>query len=43
MKLAWICYDEYNNAVIKFTEPERYLYRVIVPIVYTEIIEHEAD
>ena len=43
MKLAWICYPYYedNEALpepeIKFYEPERYLYKIIIPIVYARI------
>jgi hypothetical protein len=34
MKLAWICYDHYNDVKICFEEPEDWLYSKIVPIVY---------
>ena len=38
MRLAWICYkeddDEYTPPVILFEEPESWVYRKIVPIVY---------
>lgn len=39
MKLAWICYDdpEDSRPVIKFSEPEPYMFWRIVPIVYAEI------
>ena len=43
MKLAWICYDHHNTPLILFVKPERYMYRVIIPIVYTEIQEHDSD
>jgi hypothetical protein len=38
MKLAWLCYlhdvDDDILPVIRFEEPERWVYRKIVPIVY---------
>lgn len=49
MKLAWICYEhdglwgKEKKAIIVFVEPERYKYHTIIPIVYAEIVEHEAD
>ena len=47
MKLAWLCYDyedrnypyTYNDPVILFQEPLRYLYDKVVPIVYAVIEE----
>ena len=42
MKLAWICYDdyeEYPTVEIKFEEPNHYMYSRVVPIVYAEIVE----
>ena len=40
MKLAWLCYPHWHDSgkdympVIRFEEPERWIYRKIVPIVY---------
>ena len=38
MRLAWLCYlhDEEDDIlhVIRFVEPERWVYRKVVPIVY---------
>lgn len=38
MRLAWLCYlhDEEDDIlpVIRFEEPERWIYRKVVPIVY---------
>jgi hypothetical protein len=38
MKLAWLCYlhdvDDDILPVIRFEEPERWVYRKVVPIVY---------
>jgi hypothetical protein len=45
MKLAWLCYlhDEDDLLpVIRFEEPERWIYRKIVPIVYA-ILEVDND
>jgi hypothetical protein len=51
MKLAWICYKEYHTdwadsgasvistPIILFREPNRNLYEMIIPIVYTEIVK----
>lgn len=42
MKLAWLCYyyeDDNDTVEIVFTEPERYRWHKIVPIVYAEIVE----
>lgn len=39
MKLAWICYSEYGDVTICFSEPERWQFERIVPIVYAEIVE----
>jgi hypothetical protein len=42
MKLAWICYPEYDDedVVIKFEQPESWRhYRRVVQIVYSEIDE----
>jgi len=45
MKLAWICYkeddDEWAHPVIRFVEPERWVYRKVVPIVYAILEETE--
>jgi hypothetical protein len=43
MKLAWICYDHFEdtdaswNPVILFIEPDKHRYRLVIPIVYAEI------
>lgn len=49
MKLAWICYNaewdnekeiyrlSYDHPIIVFTEPDKFDYYKIVPIVYAEI------
>jgi hypothetical protein len=49
MKLAWLCYPhDYGDdpddlyPVIRFEEPERWIYRKIVPIVYA-ILEVDND
>ena len=38
MRLAWLCYfhdeDDIILPVIRFVEPERWIYRKVVPIVY---------
>lgn len=41
MKLAWLCYDQFGDIVIKFEEPDRRMnsYWKIVPIVWTEIVD----
>ena len=42
MKLAWICYDDNEidpQMFVVFTEPERWRYSRVVPIVYAEIEE----
>lgn len=46
MKLAWICYpygddddDDPVEPTLLFTEPPRYLYGRIIPIVYAELKE----
>lgn len=42
MKLAWICYDDdaiFPQVIIVFSEPERWRYNRVVPIVYAEIVE----
>jgi hypothetical protein len=41
MKLAWICYPEYDDedVVIKFEQPLSRHYRRVVQIVYSEIDE----
>jgi len=49
MKLAWLCYPhDYGDdpddlyPVIRFVEPERWVWRKIVPIVYA-ILEVDND
>jgi hypothetical protein len=42
MKLAWLCYDNdenYPQVIIVFSEPSRWRYSKVVPIVYAEIEE----
>lgn len=50
MKLAWLCYDEHSEeeqrvsgvgaeVTIVFSEPSRWQYSKVVPIVYAEIEE----
>jgi hypothetical protein len=42
MKLAWLCYlhDEDDLLpVIRFEEPERWIYRKVVPIVYAVLVD----
>ena len=39
MKLAWLCYDTDGDVVIKFEQPGTWYYKLVVPIVYAEIIE----
>ena len=46
MRLAWLCYlhDEEDDIlpVIRFVEPERWVYRKVVPIVYAILEETES-
>jgi len=48
VKLAWLCYPHWVDKeddilpVIRFEEPERWIYRKIVPIVYA-ILEVDND
>ena len=46
MKLAWLCYlhDEEDDIlpVIRFVEPERWIYSKVVPIVYA-VLETDDD
>jgi len=45
MKLAWLCYlhDEDDLLpVVRFVEPERWIYRKVVPIVYA-VLEIDDD
>jgi hypothetical protein len=42
MKLAWLCYlhDEDDLLpIIRFEEPERWIYRKVVPIVYAILVD----
>ncbi len=46
MRLAWLCYrfeaedeEDLEEPVIKFVEPERWLYAKVIPIVFAEIIK----
>ena len=45
MRLAWLCYlhdeEDYILPVIRFVEPERWIYRKVVPIVYAILEETE--
>ena len=46
MKLAWLCYlhdeDEDHMPVIRFVEPEHWVYRRVVPIVYAILEDSES-
>lgn len=48
MKLAWLCYPHWVDKeddilpVIRFVEPERWVYRKVVPIVYAILEEAES-
>ena len=45
MKLAWLCYlhdEEDSPPVVCFVEPERWIWRKVVPIVYA-VLESNDD